>query len=32
GWCKDSACFEFWRVDTDTIQSDITLYAKWEPK
>lgn len=32
GWCKDSACFEFWRVDTDTVQSDMTLYAKWEPK
>lgn len=32
GWCKDAACFEFWRVDTDTIQSDLTLYAKWEPK
>ena len=32
GWCKDAACFEFWREDTDTIQSDLTLYAAWEPK
>ena len=32
GWGKDAACFEFWREDTDTVQSDLTLYAAWEPK
>lgn len=32
GWCKDAACFEKWRVDEDTVQSDLTLYAGWEPK
>ena len=30
GWYKDSACFEPWNVTTDTIQSDMTLYAGWQ--
>ena len=30
GWYKDSACYEIWNADTDTIQSDMTLYAGWQ--
>ena len=30
GWFKDYACYEPWNVDTDTIQSEMTLYAGWE--
>ena len=30
GWYKDSACFEQWNVETETIETDITLYAGWE--
>ena len=30
GWYKDYACFEPWNDTTDTIQSDITLYAGWQ--
>ena len=30
GWYKDYACFEPWDANTDTIQSDMTLYAGWE--
>ena len=30
GWYKDYACFEPWNADTDTIQSDMTLYAGWQ--
>ena len=30
GWYKDYACFEPWNANTDTIQSDMTLYAGWE--
>lgn len=30
GWHKDHACMEPWDPDTDTIQSDLTLYAGWE--
>lgn len=29
GWCKDAACTKDWSFDTDIVQSDITLYAKW---
>lgn len=32
GWCKDSACYDLWDIEADTIQGDMTLYAKWEPK
>ena len=30
GWFKDYACYEPWNIDTDTIQSEMTLYAGWE--
>ena len=30
GWYKDYACFEHWNDTTDTIQSDMTLYAGWQ--
>ena len=30
GWYKDYACFEQWNVETETIETDITLYAGWE--
>ena len=30
GWYKDTACFEPWNMDSDIIETDITLYAGWE--
>ena len=30
GWYKDYACYEPWNLDTDVIQSEMTLYAGWE--
>ena len=30
GWFKDSACYEQWDMQIDTVQSDLTLYAGWE--
>ena len=30
GWYTDSACDLPWQTDTDTIQTDMTLYAGWE--
>ena len=30
GWYTDSSCFEQWDIDTDTVQSDMTLYAGWQ--
>ena len=30
GWYKDHACLEQWNVETETIETDITLYAGWE--
>lgn len=29
GWYRDAACTKAWNFDTDIVQSDITLYAKW---
>ena len=29
GWYKDHACQQLWNVDTDTVETDITLYAGW---
>lgn len=29
GWYKDAACTMAWNFDTDIVQSDTTLYAKW---
>ena len=30
GWYIDSACDQLWKVDTDTVQTDMTLYAGWQ--
>lgn len=32
GWYRDPGCYEAWVPETDTIQTDITLYAGWEAK
>lgn len=29
GWYKDPECTQMWDFETDIVQSDITLYAKW---
>ncbi|MCK5768535.1 MAG: InlB B-repeat-containing protein, partial [Candidatus Atribacteria bacterium] len=29
GWYKESVCTNTWDFDTDTVISDVTLYAKW---
>ena len=29
GWYHDASCTKAWDFDTDTVQSDITLYANW---
>ncbi|MDD2978665.1 MAG: InlB B-repeat-containing protein, partial [Hespellia sp.] len=31
GWYKDSAFTTVWDFDTDTVQADTTIYAKWTP-
>ena len=30
GWYKDFGCYEPWNVETDTVETDMTLYAGWE--
>ncbi len=30
GWYKDAICKDKWDFNTDTVNSDITLYAGWE--
>ena len=30
GWYKEKDCVNRWNNDTDTVKSDITLYAKWD--
>ena len=30
GWYKDHSCTEYWDVDNDIIEIDMTLYAGWE--
>ena len=30
GWYTDTSCYEAWDLDTDTVQSDMTLYAGWQ--
>ena len=30
GWYKDYGCDELWVADTDTVETDMTLYAGWE--
>jgi uncharacterized repeat protein (TIGR02543 family) len=29
GWYEESECINLWDFDTDTVTSDVTLYAKW---
>ena len=29
GWYKDTACTQEWKFDSDTVSSDMALYAKW---
>ena len=29
-WYKESACTNEWKFDTDTVNADTTLYAKWQ--
>jgi uncharacterized repeat protein (TIGR02543 family) len=31
GWCKESGCTDDWVFNTDTVTSDVILYAKWTP-
>ena len=30
GWYLDSGCFDAWEMESDTVQSDMTLYAGWQ--
>jgi uncharacterized repeat protein (TIGR02543 family) len=30
GWHRDSACYVLWDPETDTVETDTTLYAGWE--
>lgn len=32
GWYKDKNCNTQWNTTSDTVTTDITLYAKWSPK
>ena len=32
GWYKEAVCTNQWNFETDTVTSDITLYAKWTAK
>lgn len=32
GWYQDAACTKAWNFDTDIVQADMTLYAKWLEK
>ncbi|MDE7130372.1 MAG: InlB B-repeat-containing protein [Lachnospiraceae bacterium] len=29
GWYRDTACTKVWDFDSDIVESDMTLYAKW---
>lgn len=29
GWYRDAACTKAWNFETDIVQEDVTLYAKW---
>lgn len=29
GWYREAACTKVWNFDTDIVQADMTLYAKW---
>ena len=30
GWYMDAACYEIWDFQTDTVQTDMILYAGWQ--
>ena len=30
GWYRDNACYVLWDMETDTVETDTTLYAGWE--
>ncbi|MDE6947803.1 MAG: InlB B-repeat-containing protein [Anaeroplasmataceae bacterium] len=30
GWYKESACINAWNFETDPVDAEMTLYAKWE--
>ncbi len=30
GWYRDHACYDLWDLETDTLESSMTLYAGWE--
>ena len=30
GWFRDTACNMLWNMESDTIETDITLYAGWK--
>ncbi len=30
GWYVDSSCYDQWDMSSDTVQSDMTLYAGWQ--
>ena len=30
GWYKDAACDRLWNMETDTVETDMTLYAGWQ--
>lgn len=30
GWYRDNACYVPWDFETDTVETDTTLYAGWE--
>ena len=31
GWFRDSACYEYWSMEVDKVEGDLTLYAGWKP-
>jgi len=30
GWYKEAACITAWNFESDTVETDMTLYAKWD--
>lgn len=30
GWYRDVACYEIWSFGSNTVESDMTLYAGWQ--
>ena len=31
GWYRDPVCYEYWSLEVDQVQEDMTLYAGWKP-